>query len=93
MTKRDYIKIAKVLRDSKPMQFTAYTGNLTTDAMKESVNFGAHAQWAADVIHISEMLAEDNPNFIEDLFLAACGAILRPDGAMYLMNWERGVIR
>lgn len=92
MTKRDYIKIAKAFRDSKPTQFTDYTGNATTDAVKEAINYGARAQWSADVIHTAIMLKEDNPNFVSDLFYVACGEVLRPDGAMYVMNWERGVI-
>ena len=93
MTKRDYLTIAKALRDSKPVQFTAYTGIAATDSIKESINYGARAQWSADVIRISEMLAADNPLFVEDLFLTACGEVLRPDGAMYVMDWKRGVVR
>lgn len=92
MTKRDYIKIAKAFRDSKPTLFTAYTKDARADGLQEALNYGARAQWTADVIHVNDMLAADNPNFISDLFLAACGEIIRPDGAMYVMNWERGVI-
>jgi hypothetical protein len=92
MTKRDYIKIAKALRDAKPEQFTAFTGDALSDASQELRNYGQRMQWARDVHFICNMLDEDNPDFISDLFLTAAGDVIRPDGAMYVMDWDRGVV-
>lgn len=92
MTRSDYWKIAKVFRDAKPVIFTEYIGIPATDAIRESINYGAHAQWAADVIRISDMLKADNPRFNETIFLRACGEEIRPDGAMYVVDWENSRI-
>lgn len=58
MTKKDYVKFASALRGEKP--------GMHWDANK-------HVQWDLDVRAVTRVLRDDNPNFDEARFLAACG--------------------
>ena len=59
MTKKDYIKIAKVLYNTKPK--------------KHPPTSNAKLQWDTIVIEIGLALAEDNERFSEVRFKKACG--------------------
>lgn len=58
MTRKDYVKIAEVLKNSKP-------------SGEESPQ--AHTRWGGLVYRMATMLAEDNKRFDEDKFIQACG--------------------
>ena len=63
MTKKDYMKLAQALKDSKPtdMQLQADNSNI------------ALHEWHIVINHVSLVLEHDNPRFDRDRFLAACG--------------------
>lgn len=58
MTKKDYELIARALKS------THQTVNVPTRVAQ---------QWANDVCAIADALAQDNPRFDRERFLAACG--------------------
>lgn len=92
MTRKHFIAIAYAMRVQKPQPFTGYTGNPTTDAIQEAIAYGEMTQWERCVMALVPALKSANSNFRESLFLVACGYTLRTDGAMYTINWDRGVI-
>lgn len=57
MTKKDYVKIAAVLNETRPEKDTPIL----------------LAGWRAITGHIADMLAADNPRFDRARFLKACG--------------------
>lgn len=59
MTKKDYEKIAKALHK------TGHDHDWLGDAGKKA--------WEFACMDMADMLAEDNPRFDRDRFLAACG--------------------
>lgn len=60
MTKKDYIKLAAVLRDTRDIG-DGYDTSYDT--------------WSAIVTRITRVCAEDNPRFDVNLFHAACGVM------------------
>lgn len=64
MTKKDFIKLAQALQDSRPVN---------------SLHWGEHGHdfalqsWNNTVEHITETLRLDNPQFNKARFLHACG--------------------
>ena len=60
MTKKDYIKLAQALKDSRP----DFSPNLRQ--VKIEV-------WRNTVEHLAQTLQFDNPQFNRDRFLHACG--------------------
>lgn len=64
MTKKDYIKIAQVLKESKPD--TMYYD-------RENDYQFARFEWKNICERMADMLADDNPLFNRVKFLKACG--------------------
>ena len=69
MTRRDYVRIAAALADTRPMP--PFDGGRFLTAAGQA----AYDQWAADVRAISAMLGADNPRYDAARFAAACGAV------------------
>ena len=61
MTKKDYIKLAQALKDSKPT------------AADEPNTYFMRQTWNYTVHKIVQVLADDNPRFDATRFYAACG--------------------
>ena len=57
MTKKDYIKLAEVMKDSKP----------------HADNFIENALWLLIIGKLANMLKADNANFKPKKFMLACG--------------------
>lgn len=70
MTKKDYIKLAQALKDSR-------TDNSEPSRKLYPVVVAAsESQWKDTVETIAFTLQSDNPRFNRDRFLAACGYVL-----------------
>src|SRR5580765_3542722 len=79
MTRKDFTLIAYALRNSKPHPADDDTG-------------WRYLQWGATVIEMMRQLETTNTRFDGDAFKVACGYTVRPDGAMWAINWETGRI-
>jgi hypothetical protein len=66
MTKKDYIKIAQVLKDEK----VRIENEFDSDSL---VGHGASTEVTILSGKIAYMLAQDNPRFDREQFLTACG--------------------
>ena len=67
MTKKDYILIAKVLKDKKHLK----VGDIQLlDDLSHTINYGRL------MAVLCQMFEDDNPRFNEDTFRAACGEIV-----------------
>lgn len=64
MSKKDYIKIAATLQESKPMYDVG-----------ENTAYALLKAWNCTVENFAYMLAKDNPLFDRIRFLRACGYI------------------
>lgn len=81
MTKRDYFNVAYALRNSKPdMRDSA------TDAW-----YWADKQWQNTVDYFVGTF-RTYANFKADLFRAACGYSVKPDGSMWTVDWSRNIV-
>lgn len=69
MTKKDYVKIAKVLKDKRDL-----LGPQETWTNEDKRHFAGFLQ-ACDMLieSFADMLAEDNPRFDREKFIRACG--------------------
>ena len=64
MTKKDYIKLAQALKDSKPIK---------ANWSSENDYIMAVCQWKNTLQHIAATLADDNNLFSHSRFYTACG--------------------
>ena len=71
MSKKDYIKLAQALKDSKPEVLEEDDFNTFDYAYSVSVH--KMAQWNQNVENICHVLESDNPRFIPSRFYIACG--------------------
>jgi len=63
MTQKDYIRLARVLKDSKQ----------TLTGINPLINQAFESQWKFTINRIAYELQADNPRFNRDRFLNACG--------------------
>ena len=69
MTKKDYIKLAQALKDSRPI--VPDTKDIESDS--QMLFTASMNQWIVSVDHIAQTLQFDNPQFNRARFLHACG--------------------
>lgn len=70
MTKKDYIKLAQALKDSKPIDIGKF---FVENSPTERWNKGMLESWNNTVETIAMTLQHDNKSFNKARFLNACG--------------------
>lgn len=70
MTRKDYVKIAAVLAESKPISHKSVR---PLDRNESEWRVPAAIQWSDTAGRMADMLSADNPNFDRARFYKACG--------------------
>ena len=79
MTKRDYFNVAYAMRNANPRE--SGRRDIESESYYESM-----VQWELTVDTLVGTF-RTYANFKADLFRAACGYTVRPDGSMWTVDW------
>jgi hypothetical protein len=73
MTRQDYILIAQILHERKPIQPTTIIGRSYKQVFRE-----LERDWILMIIAFADNLGDCNPKFSKDLFIAHCELGAKP---------------